>query len=71
MRILIVATLLTLTLASCSRASAPTVSSEVKVPPGATIQTGAIYPSIPLEDFQKMQSGATATGATPRTPTAL
>lgn len=71
MRILIVSTLLVLTLASCAKVSVPTVSSEAKVPTGIRIDSGSLYPSMPLEDFQKMQSGTTSTGATPASPSAL
>lgn len=71
MRIPLVVILSLLTLSACSmnqKAPAQNVSAEANIPAGITVQSGALYPSMPLEDFQKMQSGVTESG-TAATPT--
>ncbi len=65
MRISLVIILFLLALSACSMGKTPgkNVSAEIIIPAGTTIQSGALYPSMPLEDFQKMQSGTTESGA--------
>ena len=71
MRITLIVTLSLLALSACSigqKTPGKNVSAEVTIPLGTTVQSGALYPSMPLEDFQKMQSGMTDSG-TPVIPT--